>query len=43
MMNIMHVVNTASVGAMAGSMIFVTFLAAKSYLMISQLAKNSKN
>ena len=43
MMNVMHVVNTVSAGAMAGSMIFVSFLAAKSYLMISQLAKNSKN
>ena len=43
MMNVMNVMNAASAGAMAASMIFVSFLAAKSFLMINQLAKNTKN
>ena len=42
MMNVMNVVNTASAGAMAASMIFVSFLAAKSFMILNQLAKNTE-
>ena len=39
MMNIMHIMNTASVGLIAIVMILVSFLSAKSCLVVSNLAK----
>ena len=37
--NMMNVMNAASMSAIAVSMVLVTFLSAKSYLVVSNLAK----
>lgn len=39
MMNAMHIMNITSVSLIAIAMILVTYLSAKSYLVVSNLAK----